>query len=114
MKQRLSFVNIKKQLGLKIKRLRQKRGMTQEQLAEKIDIATRTLCGIENGENFMTADTLEKIFEVLNISAGELFAFDHLKPQEELIREIIQDLHKIKNREKVETIYKLVKAVLAE
>ena len=39
-------MNIKKQLGIKIKRLRQKRGMTQEQLAEKFDIATRTLCGI--------------------------------------------------------------------
>ena len=45
-------MNIKKQLGSKIKRLRQKRGFTQEQLAEKLDIATRTLCGIENGENF--------------------------------------------------------------
>lgn len=107
-------MNIKKQLGTKIKRLRQKRGLTQEQLAERIDVATRTLCGIENGENFMTADTLEKIFEVLQISPSELFAFDHLKPQDELIGEIIQDLHKIKSREKIETIYKLVKAVLAE
>lgn len=107
-------MNIKKQLGAKIKRLRQNRGLTQEQLAEKIDIATRTLCGIENGENFLTAETLEKIMAVLNVSSSELFAFDHLKPQEELIDEIVNDLHNIKDREKIETIYKLIKATINE
>ena len=30
-----------------------KNGLTQEQLAEKIDIAPRTLSGIETGENFL-------------------------------------------------------------
>lgn len=107
-------MNIKKQLGAKIKRLRQNRGLTQEQLAEKIDIATRTLCGIENGENFLTAETLEKIMGILNVSSSELFAFDHLKPQEELINEIVNDLHNIKDREKIETIYKLIKATINE
>lgn len=105
-------MNIKKQLGTKIKRLRQKRGYTQEQLAEKIGIATRTLSGIEIGENFVTAETLEKVFDVLEVSGNELFAFDHLKPQEELIDEIISDLHDIKDREKIETIYKIVKATI--
>ncbi len=107
-------MNIKKQLGTKIKRLRQNRGFTQEQLAEKLDIATRTLCGIENGENFLTAETLEKILRVLNISSSELFAFDHLRPQEELVEEIIHDLRDIKSREKIENIYKLIKAIIAE
>ena len=78
-------MNIKKQLGSKIKRLRQKKGYTQEQLAEKMGIATRTLSGIEIGENFVTAETLEKVFDVLEVSGSELFAFDHLKSQEELI-----------------------------
>lgn len=107
-------MNIKKQLGTKIKRLRQNRGFTQEQLAEKLDIATRTLCGIENGENFLTAETLEKILRVLNISSFELFAFDHLRPQEELVEEIIHDLRGIKSREKIENIYKLIKAIITE
>ena len=107
-------MNIKKQLGTKIKRVRQKQGLTQEQLAEKIDIATRTLCGIENGENFLTADTLEKIIDVLNVSSADLFAFDHIKPQEELVSEIISDIQNLKDREKIETIYKLIKATINE
>ena len=104
-------MNIKKQLGSKIKRLRQKKGYTQEQLAEKMWIATRTLSGIEIGENFVTAETLEKVFDVLEVSGSELFAFDHLKSQEELIEEIVSDLYNIKDREKIETIYK-VKATM--
>jgi len=94
--------------------MRQKRGFTQEQLAEKMGIATRTLSGIEIGENFVTAETLEKVLDVLDVSGSELFAFDHLKPQEELVDEIISDLHGIKDREKIETIYKIVKATINE
>lgn len=105
-------MNIKKQLGAKIKRLRQKRGFTQEQFAEKIDIATRTLSGIETGENFLTADTLEKILDVLNVSSSELFSIDHIKPEKELISEIINDVQNLKDRQKIETIYKLIKATI--
>ena len=106
-------MSIKKQLGAKIKRLRQKNGLTQEQLAEKIDIATRTLCGIENGENFVTSETLEKFLDVFNITLSELFAFNHIKPQEELVSEIIEDVRKLKDRNKIETIYKIIKATIS-
>lgn len=107
-------MNIKKQLGTKIKRLRQKRGLTQEQFAEKIDIATRTLSGIETGENFVTSETLDKMLEILEVSSSELFAFDHIKPKDELIDEIVTDIQNLKDRVKIETIYKIVKATINE
>ncbi len=107
-------MDIKKHLGSKIKRLRVKYKLTQEQLAEKMQIAPRTLCGIENGENFVKAETLAKLCEVFNITSFELFAFDHIKPQEELIEEIIEDIKNLKNREKIETIYKIIKALKVE
>ena len=106
--------NIKKQLGAKIKRLRLQKGLTQEQFAERIDIAPRTLSGIETGENFLTADTLEKILNVLNVSSSELFAVDHIKPQEDLVNEIITDVQNLKDRQKIETIYKIIKATINE
>ena len=107
-------MNIKTQLGLKIKRLRIKNRYTQEQLAEKMQIATRTLCGIENGENFVKADTLEKFCDVFNITCFELFAFDHIKNKNELVEEIISDVKSIQSQEKIETLYKLVKALKLE
>ena len=107
-------MSIKKQLGIKIKRLRQKRGLTQEQLAEKMEIATRTLSGIESGKNFVTSETLEKVFTVLNVTSTELFALDHIKPQEELVQEIVNDIQNLKDRNKIETIYKIVKATISD
>lgn len=89
-------------------------GYTQEQFAEKIDIATRTLSGIETGENFVTSETLEKVLSVLKISSSELFAFDHIKPQDELKEEIISDIQKLTDRNKIETVYKIVKAAISE
>lgn len=106
-------MDIKKQLGSKIKRLRQKRGITQEQLAEMADISTRSLSGIELGENFMTAQTLENILRSLDINIEELFASDHLKSTEDLLTEIYTMVDKIKyDRDQVENIYKIIKAIL--
>ena len=101
-------LNIKKQIGARIKKLRQDRGYSQEQLAEKLGIATRTLCGIEIGKNFFTSDTLEKILETLEITPQDLFMLNYLRPKDVLINEIIDTIKSIDDREKIETIYKVV------
>ncbi len=103
-------LNIKKQLGQHIKKLRQERGYSQEQFAEKLGIATRTLCGIEIGKNFFTSSTLEKILEVLEITPQDLFRVNHYQPREDLEKEIFEVVKGIKDREKIEIIYKIVKS----
>jgi transcriptional regulator with XRE-family HTH domain len=103
-------ISIKKQLGLRIKQIRQQRGYSQEQFAEKLGIAPRTLCGIELGKNFFTADTLEKILEALEITPQDLFRINHLQPQEDLVEDIIASVKRIKDREKIEIIYKIIKS----
>jgi len=108
-------MNIKKELGLKIKRLRQREGLTQEQFAEKLNIATRTLAGIEIGESFVSAQTIENILSYSDISLEDFFISSHLRPTEDLLNDIYRYLDKIKdNREKVENIYKVVKALSNE
>ena len=103
-------LNIKKQIGARIKKLRQDKGLSQEQFAEKIGIASRTLCGIEIGKNFFTADTLEKILETLEITPQDLFMINYLRPQEDLVNEIVETVKSIKDREKIEIIYKIIKS----
>lgn len=108
-------MDIKQQLGAKIKRLRQKKGITQEKLAEMINISPRTLSGIEIGENFMTAQTLEKILYSLDAGVDDLLNSEHLKPTEDLIAEIEIMIADVKNdRNKIENIYKVVKAIAAD
>ena len=99
-------MDIKKELGNKIKRIRQKEGLTQEQFAEKINIATRTLAGIEIGESFVSAQTIENILKYTNMSFEDFFISSHLRPTEDLLNDINQYLHKIKNdRIKIETMH---------
>ncbi len=108
-------MNVKKELGQKIKRLRQKEGLTQEQFSEKLNIATRTLAGIEIGESFVSAQTIENILNYANITLEDFFITSHLRPTEDLLSDIYGYLDGIKdNREKIESIYKVVKALANE
>ena len=102
-------MSVKKSFGEKIKRLRKKRNLTQEELAEMINIAPRNLSKIEVGANFVTAETLEKLLAALNVTTEELFANDHIKDTKELLSEIYNQLDSIKNdSSKLETVYKMV------
>lgn len=106
-------MDIKKLLGKKIKEYRNLRGYSQEYLAELLGISQRTLSGIECGENFLTSKTLDKILEILMIQPSELFSVEYLKDNKELVSEIVQDIMSIKdNEEKVQLVYRVVKAIL--
>ncbi len=108
-------MGIKKELGSKIKRLRQKQGLTQDQFAEKIGIATRTLAGIEIGESFVSAQTIDNILKYVQMSTEDFFITSHLRPIDDLIEDIYKYISKIKDdRAKVETLYKIIKAISNE
>ena len=108
-------MNIKKTLGEKIKRVRRQRGLTQEQLAEMIDIAPKNLSKIEVGSCFVTAETLEKLLVALNVTTEELFANDHIKAPKELLSEIYEQLDSIQNnQQKLETIYKMISFIIKD
>ena len=109
------YMDFKKSFGEKVKRVRKKRGLTQEQLAELIDISPRNLSKIEVGECFVKAETLEKILKALNISSEDLFATDHIKEANELLNLIYSILDKVKDDNRMlEKIYKMTKFLTDE
>jgi transcriptional regulator with XRE-family HTH domain len=57
----------------KIRLIREAKGLTQEQVAEKLEIAPSTYGDIERGENDLKLSKLQKIAEVLEIKLSELF-----------------------------------------
>lgn len=108
-------MNVKKEFGEKIKKIRKKLKLTQEQLAEMIDISPRNLSGIEVGANFVKAETLEKILEALNITLEELFFNIEIKNNRELLADIIKDVKSVeKDNSKLKRIYKMVKLLIEE
>lgn len=57
-----------------IRKLRQKKGMSQDRLSKEADLALNTIVKIETGENpNPTLETLEKIAKALGVSVSDLF-----------------------------------------
>lgn len=84
----VSAMDIKKLLGKRIKEVRKSKGLTQEQVAEIIGMEPASLSNIENGRYYPTSDNLEKIINVLGVKPSELYSFEHLAPEPELISEM--------------------------
>lgn len=68
--------HLKAKFGRRLKKLRQGRGMTQEQLAEAAGISVDFLSLLERGVNAPSFDTLEALAAALEVPVRELFEFD--------------------------------------
>ncbi len=79
---------IKILLGKRIKELRKQKSLSQEQLAEKLEIGQRSLSKIECGNTFISAETMSKLLTALNIKPAELFNFEHNNEKEVLKEEL--------------------------
>jgi len=101
--------DIKVLLGKRIKELRNRKGLTQEKLAELVDIGERNLSKIECGTNFVTADTLSKILSALDVEARELFDYEHHKSKEAIKKELINGLDD--DKIDVELLYRVYKSL---
>ncbi len=103
---------IKEKLGKRICELRKKFNISQEELAEKLDISQKSLSKIETGRNFLTSETLEKLLSALDIKITELFDFDHNDTKENLLEEIYNYIDIIKNSDReLVILYKIVQAL---
>ena len=103
-------MKLKSNIGKRIKEIRKKKGLSQEKLAELVDIEQNTLSCIETGNNFCTAETLEKIINALEVEPAELFNFGHQKDNETLLIEINSMLNK--TPDKIPEVYKTIKAII--
>lgn len=102
-----AVMNNKKLLGRRIKEIRKKRGFTQEQLAEAVNIDITTLSGIESGRHFPSLVTLEKISDTLDSCLAALFDFSRLVPVDEMKLHIKDNINALPD-EDVKFIYRLI------
>ncbi|MCQ2739100.1 MAG: helix-turn-helix domain-containing protein [bacterium] len=106
-----SEINIK--LGKRIRFLRLQQGISQEKLAEAINIATTSFSYIETGRGFMTLGTLEKFAQTLGVELYEIFKFSSLRSNREIYNHVIEKINNIKeNDEKLGIVYNFVENVL--
>jgi transcriptional regulator with XRE-family HTH domain len=84
-------------LAKNMKEHRRRRGLTQEKLAELVNVSTHHIGMIELARNFPTLDLVERIADALDIEIYRLFMEPH-SPNEELKqlrREIRDDMKQL-------------------
>ena len=104
------IMQTKELLGLKIKELRKQKKLTQEKLAEMLNLDAGYISKLEVGRNFPTIGTLEKIAKALDVELYELFQFS---PSKELdFKSEITNIYDCLNKEKQYTLYRVAKDLL--
>jgi len=98
-------------LGKRVRELRKKKRMTQEQLAEKANVDVKFLGNIERGRENPTFATLEKLAGALGVKTYQILVFEHEVQGKSLLRrQITQILAKCDEKE-LQIILKLVSAI---
>ena len=67
-------------LGEKVRNLRLKMGLTQEELAERSDLTKGFISQVENNNTSPSIDTMEGIVAALGITMADFFKIDQAKP----------------------------------
>jgi transcriptional regulator with XRE-family HTH domain len=103
-------MDIKKRIGLRIKELRKKRGLSQEEVSAKADITAKHLSSVELGKENPTLDTFLKLSRALNVDLWELLNYSHQLTNKE-IQARISDILKISSDKDARLFLKLLDVI---
>lgn len=67
---------IKEKVGQRIKELRTKQGLSQEEFAFKCDLDRTYITSLERGKRNVSLENLEKIAKAFNMTLSEFFDFN--------------------------------------
>jgi len=104
-------VNKKQMIGARIKEIRNKKGLTQEQLSEKMEINPKYLSSIERGNENPTLNTLIKLSESLEVDLSAVFSFIQIEDPGER-KSMITSLLDQADNEQLKLAFKVLSAVL--
>lgn len=67
------MTDILKTLGIRIREHRKKRGLTQDEVADRAGVSQGYIGSVERGEQNLTVESLEKILRAIGMEFDELF-----------------------------------------
>lgn len=97
------------EIGQRIRKIRKAHGLSQEELAAKIDISTTHMSHIETGNTKLSLPVLVSLAEALNCGCDELLFREHRQTTEEISLEL-QELVSDCTPQQMQVILDLVKA----
>ena len=104
------MTEFQKQFANRLKEIRTASGLSQEQLAEKLGVATKTVSYWENAHNAVTFNKIPAIANALGVPVYKLFVFGDILSGDS--SEVMNLLNSMSERE-LRCISTVIKAILA-
>jgi transcriptional regulator with XRE-family HTH domain len=103
-------MDTKRLIGVRIKELRKHKELSQEKLADKMNMSVKYLSNIERGKENPTLDTFMKIADGLHIELSEIFNYSPETSSKEL-RKFIEDIMKGSDKKQIKLFAEIAKAI---
>ncbi len=88
----MNSLNILSSVGAKIQNIREKKGITQDQLGERTGMSPKYISAIERGKKNLTVLTLEKVAKGLDVEPFELLVLPTGLDAEARVKKAIESL----------------------
>lgn len=106
-------MQLKKELGKNIQKFRKFNKLTQEKLAELVNVEINSISSIETGKYFPSPDNIVKIASALNVSVADLFSFKEDYSCDDYLKEIYARINLVKNdKSKLSAINSFIKMIV--
>ena len=104
-------MDLKEMIGSRIQEIRNKKGLTQDQLSEEVGISSKYLSSIERGKENPTLNTILKLARSLDVKPDEFFT--HLENEDPAKRKsmIIEMLDEA-DADQLKLAYKMISAMI--
>lgn len=105
-------MDIKRAVGKRIKIVRQRSGLTQDQLAEQVGLSPKYISGIERGVENPTMDILIRLAKVLGVEPYDLFLFGESEESEKALRKVIEKMVREADLKKLQLYFDVMRNIL--
>ncbi len=101
-------------IGDKIRELRKKRGMTQEELAERVNVVRQTVSKWEKNLSVPDADILQRLCDVLDVDVKYILGDENGEKDSDIVNELVRlnTQLSIRNR-RAKLIFRCIICILA-
>ena len=99
-----------KSIGQKIKEVRNDRGLTQDNLAEKVTVNVSHVSNIETGKTKVSLTLLVSISNALNVTVDYLLGNEYHNPTSTTEKELFNTIQDM-NNDKLETLLRIAKVL---
>jgi transcriptional regulator with XRE-family HTH domain len=72
----MAMIRTSKEIGFRLKQLREKTGVSQEKMAELVGVSRGQLQKYESGKNMMNTEKLQLAANVLSVPVQEFFVYE--------------------------------------